>query len=477
MSVNVETTIAEECGLVKDQLIIVGVSGGPDSLCLMEILREAGYPIMVAHFDHQLRPESAADARAVEKTAIRLGIICKIDGADVRSYAETKKLSIEDAARLLRYRFLFDLARRYKAQAVAVGHTADDQVETVLMHFLRGSGLSGLKGMSYRSIIHSFDPDIPVVRPLLDMWRDDTVVYCAVHGLRPRHDSSNDSMNFQRNRIRHLLIPTLETYNQNFRETVLRMSHSLKGDHAYVMESLEVAWKEAVTTANEEIISFDLLRLQALPLGLQRNLIRHAMQTLHPGLDSGYQILKCASEFISSPGTAPYLDLKSGLRLFRESGMVHVCAPNARLPFDRWPQMPDKKTIEISVGGHALLSGGWKIACEIWRHPALALEQAEGNEDPYQVWLDAKDLPETFTLRPRHQGDHFSPLGMDGHSQKLSDFFVNEKLPLRARDHWPLLCVGDEIIWVPGFRPAHRHRLKESTKVVLYFFIQRPPDK
>lgn len=477
MSVNVEATLSEECGLVKDQLIIAGVSGGPDSLCLMESLREAGYPIMVAYFDHQLRPESVADARAVEKTAIRLGLICKIDGADVRGYSEAKKLSIEDAARLLRYRFLFDLARRYKAQAVAVGHTADDQVETVLMHFLRGSGISGLKGMSYRSIIKSFDPDIPVVRPLLDMWREDTVLYCAVHGLRPRHDSSNDAMNFQRNRIRHLLIPTLETYNPNFRETILRMSHSLKGDYAYVMESLELAWKETVTSSNEEIVSFDLSRLQALPFGLQRNLIRHSMQMLHPGLDVGYQLLKRASDFIASSGAAPHLDLKSGLRLFREAGLVHVCAPNARLPFDRWPQMPDDAPVELSLGGQALLSGRWKITCEIWRHPALALEQAEENEDPYQVWLDAEYLPEKFTLRPRHQGDHFSPLGMEGHSQKLSDFFVNEKLPQRARDHWPLLCAGEEIIWVPGFRPAHRHRLKTSTKVVLYFSILRPPEK
>jgi tRNA(Ile)-lysidine synthase len=107
----------------------------------------------------------------------------------------------------------------------------------------------------------------------------------------------------------------------------------------------------------------------------------------------------------------------------------------------------------------------------------LAKEQAEENEDPFQVWLDARDLPDSFILRVRHHGDHFSPLGMDGHSQKLSDFFVNEKLPQRARDHWPLLCVDDEIIWVPGFRPAHRHRLKETTRDVLYFSVQHLHDK
>ncbi|MFN3492159.1 MAG: tRNA lysidine(34) synthetase TilS, partial [Anaerolineales bacterium] len=208
----VEKILEKECGLAKDKTIIVGVSGGPDSLCLMEVLRQAGYQIIVAYFDHKLRPESQADGRMVEKTATRLMLRCVMDGADVQAHAEKNKLSVEEAARNLRYRFMFDLARKYKAQAVAVGHTADDQVETILMHFLRGSGMNGLKGMSYRSIIKSFDSEIPVIRPLLDVWREETVVYCAVNGLRPHYDSTNDSLNFQRNRIRHLLIPTLETY-------------------------------------------------------------------------------------------------------------------------------------------------------------------------------------------------------------------------------------------------------------------------
>jgi tRNA(Ile)-lysidine synthase len=443
----------------------------------METMRRAGYSLLVAYFDHQLRSDSALDARMVEKTAIRLGLACVIGGGDVRAYAEEKKLSIEDAARTLRYRFLFDLARKRKAQAVAVGHTADDQVETVLMHFLRGSGISGLKGMSYRSVIKSFDPDIPVVRPLLDMWREETVLYCAVNSLRPRYDSSNDSLNFQRNRIRHLLIPTLETYNPKFRETILRMSHSLKGDYSFVMETLEHAWGTVVVSANDEIVTFDTLSLTSLPLGLQRNLIKHAMQTLHPGVDIGYHTLKRAAAFINSVNPNPRLDLKAGLRMFREGDVMHVCAPHAELPFDRWPQMPDDSPIVLNLSEQVSLAGGWKVSCERWRLPSLAKEQAEENEDPFQVWLDAADLPETFELRARRQGDHFSPLGMDGHSQKLSDFFVNEKLPQRARDQWPLLCVGDEIIWVPGFRPAHRHRLKDTTNHILYFSVQHPPEK
>ena len=191
------STLREKCGLNPDLPIIAGVSGGPDSLCLMSVLRKAGYRIIVAHFNHKLRPElrRGCQYRGADRGAC-LDLASVIQSGDVRAFADSGKLSIEEAARILRYRFLMEQARHFHAQAVAVGHTADDQVETVLMHFIRGAGLAGLKGMNYRTIIQMFDPEIPVVRPLLDLWREETVVYCATHGFRPRHDPSNASLDF-----------------------------------------------------------------------------------------------------------------------------------------------------------------------------------------------------------------------------------------------------------------------------------------
>ena len=167
----IESIFRDTCQLTPDRNILVGVSGGPDSLCLMEALRQVGYPIIVAYFNHRLRPDSEIEANALEKTVARKMVSSVFEEGDVRGYAESEGLSIEEAARTLRYRFLFEQARAYEAQAVAVGHTADDQVETVLMHFLRGAGLTGLKGMSYRAFLPAFDENIPVVRPLLDVWR------------------------------------------------------------------------------------------------------------------------------------------------------------------------------------------------------------------------------------------------------------------------------------------------------------------
>src|SRR5512134_2480120 len=254
---NIQSILRDQCKLSREIPIVVGVSGGPDSLCLMSVLRKTGHRIVVAHFNHKLRPDSDADANIVEQTAARLNLVSVIQSGDVRAFADEGKLSIEEAARILRYRFLMEQAHRFHAQAVAVGHTADDQVETVLMHFIRGAGLAGLKGMSYRTVLRTFDPEIPIVRPLLNTWREETVVYCAANGIRPRYDPSNASLDFFRNRLRHLLIPTLESYNPRFREVIWRTSRSLAADYEILSHVLDEAWNACVVQEHAGFIVFD----------------------------------------------------------------------------------------------------------------------------------------------------------------------------------------------------------------------------
>jgi tRNA(Ile)-lysidine synthase len=472
---NIDSILTEKCGLNRDLPIIAGVSGGPDSLCLMGALRKAGYRIIVAHFNHKLRPDSDTDANIVERTAARLNLVSVIQSGDVRAYADAGKLSIEEAARILRYRFLMEQARQFHAQAVAVGHTADDQVETVLMHFIRGASLPGLKGMNYRTIIQMFDPEIPIVRPLLDLWREETVVYCASNGFRPRHDPSNASLDFFRNRLRHLLIPTLETYNPRFREVLWRTSRSLAGDYEILNEVVDEAWKECVAQESADYIAFDVNTLNQKTAGLQRHLVRRAIEHLHPDeMDIGYATLERASRFIEGIQGRFRMDLPNGIHLLREGLLIYVVAGEAALPIERWPQMPDGSvTLPLAVPGSVTLSGGWKLTGERWNIPSLALEQARSSDDPYQVWLDAQELTAPLELRARQDGDRFEPLGMDGHEMKLSDFFINAKLPQRARDRWPLLCMGERVIWIPGYRPAHPFRLTESTRQILYFSMTR----
>ncbi len=475
---SMDTIFHEQCRLDPRRPIVVAVSGGPDSLCLMDILRQAGYPILVAHFNHKLRENSDLEANAVEQIAARHGVPSIIESADVRAFAEEKKLSIEEAARTLRYRFLFTMARERGAQAVAVGHTADDQVETVLMHFLRGAGMNGLKGMSYRTVLSVFDVEIPLVRPLLDVWREETIVYCAGQGLRPHYDPSNDSLNFLRNRIRHLLIPNLETYNPKFREAVWRTAQSLQADQEILTQSVDAAWTRAVVSESAGLVIFDMSTLTGFTLGLQRYLFRRAMERIQPSGDVSYAALDRMTSFLSDARQNGILPLSGGLRLLRESGQIYVAGVDATLPFERWPQQPaSADSIPIPIPSQLELPGGWRFTCELWNIPALAREQMQENEDPYQAWLDADALNGELVLRVRRDGDRFEPLGLDGHSQKLSDFFTNVKVPKRARERWPLLCAGEKVAWIPGHQPAYPFRLTKSSRRILYFTLASPAKK
>lgn len=475
---SMDSILREQCRLDPRRLIVVAVSGGPDSLCLMDLLRQAGYPLLVAHFNHKLRENSDLEANAVEQIAARYRIPSLIGSADVRAFADEKKLSLEDAARTLRYRFLFTLARERGAQAVAVGHTADDQVETVLMHFLRGAGLNGLKGMPYRTVLSVFDTEIPLVRPLLDVWREETIIYCAGQGLRPHYDPSNDSLNFLRNRIRHLLIPTLETYNPRFREAVWRTAQSLQADQEILNQSVDAAWARSVVHESDGLVAFDVAMLMECSVGLQRYLFRRAMERIQPLADITFATLERMTSFLADGKRNGLLPLSGGLRLLREAGQVFVAGAEAILPFERWPQMPsDADEIRVPIPSQTELPGDWRFTCELWNIPALAREQMQENEDPYQVWLDADAISEELVLRVRREGDRFEPLGLEGHSQKISDFFTNVKLPQRARDRWPLLCAGEKIAWIPGYQPAYPFRLTKSSRRILYFTLVSPARK
>jgi len=472
---NIASILRKNCELTPDRPVLVGVSGGPDSLCLVEVIYQAGYPIILAHFNHMLRPESDHEAEGLKEFVARKKIPAEFGRGDVRGFAAREGMSIEEAARTLRYRFMYERAQTQKAQAIAVGHTADDQVETVLMHFLRGAGLTGLKGMSYRSFLPVFSDSVPLVRPLLDVWREETLAYCEANGLHPYYDLSNESQDFLRNRIRHSLIPELETYNPRLREAIWRTARSLTDDYSALTEVLDEAWQECVRAEQASLITFDAKLLSGYATGLQRNLIRRAMERIAPDLsDVRFATLNNAAKMLSTKQFGR-IDLTGSLHLFLEGNQVYVAGKGVDLPFDRWPQMPQGATsLTVPIPARLELVEGWVFSGERGAStPTLGLEQAFHNENQFQVWLDADRLPEKLEIRIRRPGDRFEPLGMDGQSMKLSDFFINEKLPQRARDNWPLLCSGNTVIWVPGYRPAHPFCLTDKTRQVIYFSLQR----
>ena len=451
--------------------IIIGVSGGADSLCLLGTLHEAGYPLIIAHFDHQLRLDSAEDAQFVREIAEQYKLPFVTESGDVAAYAKKHKESIEEAARNLRYKFLFEQARKHKAQAVAVGHTADDQVETVLMHFLRGAGLSGLKGIEERIILPHFDLNIPLIRPILHLWRAETVAYCEAHNLDYHEDPSNASDEFFRNRLRHNLIPELSKYNPRFSETLLRTSHALQGDYALISELTRSTWQKITLAEGEGYISFQFEPFSKLSPALIRNLIKRGMEKLLRGQsDISFFSLDRAARFIVSSDSAQRIDLVSGLTLLKERDALHLTFDVSKLPLGDYPQMDEGEIPIKSKPDRSLRSvrfgDGWVLRAT---RSSTAPKLKKGN--PFQVTFDAEALGQNLTLRTRCAGERIRPLGMSGKSMKVKDFMINVKLPKRARENYPILYAGDEVAWIPGYQPSYLFRVVAESKSFISFEV------
>lgn len=474
------TIFLKQCQLDPDLPVVVGVSGGPDSLCLLDLMVDLGFRVIAAHFNHRLRPEAARDEEVVRSEALRLQVPVVTGSGDVAAWARQHKRSIEDAARSLRYQFLYEQAHQAGAQALAVGHTADDQVETLLMHLVQGSGLGGMAAMPYRALLSEWDAVLPVVRPLLGWWRSQTLAYCKEHDLQFVIDESNQDPSYTRNRVRLQLIPMLETYNPSIRQALWRLSQVARGELELARHAADQAWDQCLSDQHPQWVALWLAQLQNLSPPLLRAVLRQAVSHLIPDASQrrelGFDDIERASRFIHTPSRSGGLDLVQGLRLVIEpakpgQARLLVLSPGfdgAPLPGEDWPRLVSTAEIRLEIPCVLELGEGWQF-CARWLAPGAS---APDPYQPWQVWLDGAALAGDFSLRTARPGDRFMPAGLQGHSIKLADFWINEKVPRRARRTWPLVCCGDTIIWVPGYRPAHALPATRTSDRVLHLVMQ-----
>jgi tRNA(Ile)-lysidine synthase len=492
----VRETIEREKLLTFGDTVVIGVSGGPDSLCLLHVLRtlspEFSLNLIVAHLHHGLRGEEAdADAEFVRQLAAEWNLPCEIGHADVPALARRHHLAIEETARRARYAFLGQVARQAHAPVVAVAHNADDQTETVLMHFLRGAGISGLRGMLYRTHWGDYrllepleralsDPltspsgesKCPhwLIRPLLDVPRAHVETYCAIHGLTPRFDRSNLDTTFYRNRLRHELLPLLETYNPGIREILRRSAVVIADDYEVLRAALMDAWTRVERPAPPGTIAFDLRAWRALPRGLQRATLREAVHRLRRTLrDINFVHVEQALRVAQQGETGEKATLPRGLMLRVNYDRLEIADEHA-MPIPTGPQV--STALPLACPGITPLAAGWEIEARVLSAQELPTHWAE-NPDPWQAWLDAEILGSTPIVRPRRPGDRFQPLGLGGKFTKVSEFMINVKLPAALRDHWPLVEGAQGIAWVVGYRLDERYRIRTTTCQVVHLSCRR----
>ena len=454
--------------ILGQETLVIGVSGGPDSVCLLHLLAELkerlNIRLHVAHLNHMLRgDESVADAEYVSSLAHRLQLPATIEARDVESYRTKHHLSLEEAAREVRYQFLAEVASSVGANRIAVGHTADDQLETILMHLVRGAGAYGLQGMRPLTIWKSAQGlPLSLVRPLLEVTRKETEAYCQEHHLQPRLDSSNLSHSYLRNRVRRELIPLLQSYNPNIARALSHTTQVLTTDSSFFEQQLSQIWGNVVEE-RDGVISLDTKQLSSLHPALQRYLIREVLSRLlgSPKDIEWKHIEEVRAALSWKPGKQ--LSLPKGLMLYVGYGKCRLTTKSASL----CPFPPLLGEYPLKVPGETHLPG-WEVTATILE---AGKYKPEGNA--LVAYLDFGSTGERLWVRGRKPGDLFQPLGM-AQPKKLQSFMVDAKIPRMWRDHIPLVC-SQHILWVVGWRIDDRVKVTEDTKQVLCLqFLQVP---
>jgi tRNA(Ile)-lysidine synthase len=449
------------------ETVVVGVSGGADSLCLLDMLHKLGYPLVVAHFDHGLRSESADEATFVRELASVRGLDFETERGDVAGERAAQGGSLEAAARQARYRFLLRVAIERQASQVATGHTADDQVETILMNLLRGSGPDGLRGMAPLTPMTDWvtadgrdGSAVQLARPLLCLRRGDTQGYCERHALTPVVDPSNQDRTFLRNRVRHELLGALESYNPGIREALLRTGWIMADVSELLDDMVDSAWVGAVRRAGDSALAIDEAPFSGLPAAVQRRLLRRVMTRL--GLDArdtGFDAIERLRRAMVDREPVR-LDLPGGVPAERVGCEWVLANTDADVEFPLYPLLEGPDQILLPDDGRVPLAAGWKLSIE--RLPRDQVEMADA-DDATMAIFDADQLPDGVVMRPPKAGDRLEPFGMQG-GVKLSDVFIDRKVPRRLRGRWPLIAAGDEVLWVVGLRRGNQAGVGDSTR-------------
>ena len=465
-------------GIVANDLagasMVVAFSGGPDSTTLLHSLyslKDAlGLELHTAHLDHGLRPESSeADAGYAREFASSLGVPFTTERADTDALKAKHGLSIEEAARKLRYEFLSRVSSRYKADCVALGHTLDDQAETVLLNAIRGTGLDGLSAMKAISSREIDARRVTLFRPLLSVSKSEILAYCAANDLDPRLDESNLSTEFTRNRIRLDLIPRLEQYNPSIRNALARLASSASMDLDFIRQEVEHAAMDIVAVDSHGAC-IERERFSRLHPALAYHLLRHAVEIVK-GDTNDLDLGHVSQMFdMMSGASGKSTNLPGGLRFHVDYHFAHIRRTDA---LDSSVPAMDGASIELRVPG-SVTKGEWIVSSRFVENDARSIKSPEDGPRLAERF-DADAIGEILLLRTRKAGDTFQPLGMES-EKKLKDFMIDSHIPRRWRDSVPLVEACGRIAWVVGWRIADWAKISPRTRRVLEIRFEKVSD-
>jgi len=452
----------KENGLIREgDKVLVALSGGPDSVCLLNILYnlkdDLKISLGVAHINHMLRGEDAdKDEKYVKRVCEKIGIPCYIKRVDVNAYSSENKMSSEMAGRKVRYDFFEEILKKYKYNKIATAHNANDQAETIIFRLIRGSGLEGLGG------IKNFR-DEKIIRPILCLSRFEVEQYINEKKIEPRIDKSNFEKTYNRNKIRLDILPYIkENFNKDIIQTLNRTAVLLQKDNEFLeKESLKLYKKSCIEEDEYFIIKKDTFTNDDVVVSrvLRNALIRYSKQSYDFEMKHIYDIIELARK-----GTGRELDLPKNIFVENIYGDIYI---KSRL--QKHILYNDKiKLNKFSINNKKILFHDFEIKFSIINN----YENSKLKENKFIKYFEFDKIESEIILRAREKGDKIIPLGMIG-CKKVKDIFIDMKIPKDLRDSIPILCFDDKIAWIIGIRTSEEYKLSSNSKNILKVIVER----
>ncbi|NLI60360.1 MAG: tRNA lysidine(34) synthetase TilS [Clostridiales bacterium] len=438
--------------------VVVGVSGGADSLALIHLLEEMRsyipMTLYVAHVNHGLRGQAAReDANFVKEFARELGLEFFLKEARVSDLSKKWGVSEEQAGRRVRYEFFGEVLDKVEGHRIALAHHKDDQAETILHNIIRGTGLAGLSGI--RPI-----RDGHVIRPLLEISRQEIVDYCHAKGLSYRDDHTNDETIYTRNRIRHLVIPMIEEdFNPNFTNSLVRMGEILRDEEDFLLDYTNKVFANIAVFTNNKVKVL-LSDFKECHKAIQARLIRHGLELLKKDLMGIEHVhIEGVLSMALNSHVGATLDLPGGYKARNDYKHLILYKAPARTEESTGPT-PDFQ-YELSIPGEVLIPQ-LGIGLSVREAPQSSVL----DKGKRCIYIDADAVGGQLLVRNRRNGDRFKPLGMTG-SKKLKDFFIDNKIPRDKRDSIPLVVDRNNIIWIAEYQMSDDYKISKKTRKTL----------
>jgi tRNA(Ile)-lysidine synthase len=448
----VTDTIRRHAMLTGGEKVVVGLSGGPDSVCLLVLLDQLkerfNLQLHAMYVDHGLRPdETPGEILSCEKICRQLGIPFVVRSTDVRAHAEEHRLNRQEAARQLRYHCFHEIVSKITADTLALAHNADDQAETVLMRLLRGSGPAGLSGIPVKRG--------NIIRPLIETERSEIELFLEQNNITYIVDSSNMRTDYLRNRIRKTLMPELRRINPEIIRSIQKTTLILQEEERYFEIIVTKTLMKLVSRKSTNRLELFLAPLEMMEHVILRRVLRRALDATESLRGISFIHIEDMMNLIKSGKAGDRIYLPRNIRVIKEYALLVITSESP-------PVLTD---YEIQPPGEAVLTGTGSVV-----KARLEENSSDAGDGKSVVLLDAGKMVFPLKIRARKPGDFFYPHGF-GKKKKLQDFFVDEKVPRDERASVPVVVSGSDIVWIAGYRADHRFRITDQTKKFLRLVI------